>query len=108
MEKDLEEAIHREELKHFLTKDELTLPDQEREELLIQRKWVDQGIISELDISANRSAIQQAARKSASSRNNFDFLAWVDSLPGWLQAVIIIGAILLVSVITDAIDSIFS
>ena len=52
------------ELKHYLTKDELALPDEEREKLLIARKMVDQGLIDEMDVIANKQVIVEQASKN--------------------------------------------
>lgn len=102
MEKETEELLHQEELKYFLTKDELTLPDIKREELLIQRRWIDRGIISERDLSVNMPAIKKAARKVVASRNKFNFSSWVSTLPEWVMGVIVMSVLFLIIFISDS------
>ena len=67
MDEEDERLVRRAELKHYLTEEELTLPDAEREVLLVQRKLVDQGLLNEMDLIANRDAINDLARKNLSS-----------------------------------------
>ena len=97
MDRNDEQELHRIELKHYLSEDELTLPDVEREELLLQRKLVDRGLLDEMDLIANRGVIQDAARKSASSRNRFDFWSWLNTFPTWVQWIIMIIGLLVLS-----------
>lgn len=99
MDKELKELIHRHELKHYLSEDELTLPDERREELLLQRKLVDEGFLSEMDLIINKESIQKVAKKSAATRNKFDFWVWMDTLPKWLQTVIVIIGIFILVII---------
>lgn len=96
----LKEIIHRVELKHYLSADELTLPDKDREELLLQRKLVDQDALREMDLIVNREGIQDAAKRAAATRNEFTTLgSWLDSLPPGLQVILWIAGFLLISVI---------
>ena len=64
VDKENKEMLHRTELKYYLTIDELTLPAKKREELLLKRKLIDQGILREMDLSANSDAIREAAEKN--------------------------------------------
>jgi hypothetical protein len=72
---DNEELIRRAELKHYLTPDELTLPDVQREKLLLQRKMVDSGLLRESDLALNDDVICKSAKGAATKRNGFTFFS---------------------------------
>jgi hypothetical protein len=90
------EKLHRAKLKHFLSIDELTLPDVKREELLLQRELLSRGLLRDMDLCTNMESIEKAARESAFSRNNFTFWSWLETVPLWLQVVLCIGGIFLI------------
>jgi hypothetical protein len=84
--KKIDEAIHRAELKRYLSKDELTLPDEEREVLLLERKLVDSGALREEDLFINKNALRDSVKKT---------------VPKDLQVVGVVAAVLLTAIFVE-------
>jgi hypothetical protein len=58
MERDETRKIPRQELGEYLSEDELTLPDTEREELSVQKKLVDRGSQGQVDLEENKNGVR--------------------------------------------------
>jgi hypothetical protein len=66
MDEEINAVIRRAELKRYLNENELTFSDIEREEILVERKLLEQGVLRERDlvIKKNREMIKTLARKN--------------------------------------------
>jgi len=82
---DVDELLHRAKLKHYLSEEELLLPDKEREKLLIQRELLDSGLLRDPDLIGNEDQISRAAMDSASKRNGTN--SWLEE--NWIVILVI-------------------
>lgn len=94
-----DDILHQAELKHYLADKELLLPDVEREKILMQKKLVDLGFLSEMDLIGNQNdALMKQARKAALSRNKFGLMDIFENYTKLIRSIIlIIGFICLAS-----------
>jgi hypothetical protein len=72
MDEEINAVIRRAELKRYLNEDELTFSDIEREEILVERKLLEQGVLRERDlvIRKNREMIKTLARKNLNPKKH--------------------------------------
>ena len=68
MERDETRKIPRQELRQYLSEDELTLPDTEREEILIQRKLVNRGLPDQMDLITSKNGVRDLAGKNTGNQ----------------------------------------
>jgi hypothetical protein len=68
MERDEIRKIPEQELRQYLSEDELALPGTEREELLIQRKLVNRGLPDEMDLITSKNGVRDLAGKNTGNQ----------------------------------------
>jgi len=84
------EVLHRAELLHYLSDEEMTLPDVDREALLLERKLLDSGALREQDLIGNRAWIREQAIKEAKERNRIRprLSERFEALPPWAAVLV--------------------
>ena len=68
MERDETRKIPGQELREYLSEDELTLPDTEREELLTKRKLANRGSPGQVDFEENKNGVGDLTGKNTDNQ----------------------------------------